>query len=249
MKTIALYSIKGGVGKTAAAVNLAHFAAGEGRRTLLCDLDPQAAATFYLRVRAGKEHGAKQLIKGGRRLDRQIRESDYPGLDVLPAKLSFRNLDLKLDASKRSRRRLAESLKEFSGEYDLVIIDAPPNITLLSENIIAASDLILSPVIPTTLSLRTWTQLRDFLARENQPDPPMYAFFSMAERRKKLQSRIMADTRDTDPRFLNTPIPMAAAVERMGQERAPLPAYDRRSPATRAFRDLWTEVNGLLADH
>jgi len=246
MKVVALYNIKGGVGKTAAAVNLAYLAAADGRRTLLCDLDPQAAASFYLRVRAGKSHGAKRLIQGGRELDRQIRESDYPRLHVLPAKLGFRNLDLKLDARKRSRSRLSETLADFSNEYDLVIIDSPPNITLLSENIMAAGDLLLCPVIPTTLSLRTWDQLQRFLDKENLSRHEPRAFFSMAERRKKIHADIIRETRESDPRFLRTLIPMAAAVERMGPERAPLPAFDQRSPATRAFRDLWTEIRERL---
>ncbi len=246
MKVIALYNIKGGVGKTAAAVNLAYLAAAEGRRTLLCDLDPQAAATFYLRVRAGKRHGAKRLIRGGKALDRQIRESDFPALDLLPAKLGFRNLDLKLDARKRSRKRLGESLRTLADAYDLVVIDAPPNITLLSENIIAAADLLLCPVIPTTLSLRTWEQLDRFLRKEKLPRDGLRAFFSMAERRKKLHSATIHETLDSDPRFFSSVIPMSAAVERMGPERAPLFVYDRRSAAARAFQALWTEIRHQL---
>ncbi|MCC5805696.1 MAG: ParA family protein [Opitutales bacterium] len=246
MKVIALYNIKGGVGKTAAAVNLAHLAASGGKRTLLCDLDPQAAATFYLRVRAGKRHSAKRLIRGGGGLDRQIRESDFPGLHLLPAKLGFRNLDLKLDASKRSRKRLAESLRSLADAYDLVVIDAPPNITLLSENVIVAADLLLCPVIPTTLSLRTWDQLDRFLRKEKLPRDGLRAFFSMAERRKKLHASTVHETLDSDPRFFSAVIPMSAAVERMGPERAPLFAYDRRSAAARAFQDLWTEIQHVL---
>ncbi len=246
MKVIALYNIKGGVGKTAAAVNLAYLAASEGTRTLLCDLDPQAAATYYLRVRAPKRHGSKRLIQGGKALDRQIRESNFPGLDLLPAKMGFRNLDLKLDARKRSRRRLAESLHSLTGAYELVVIDAPPNITLLSENIIEAADLLLCPVIPTTLSLRTWDQLDRFLRKEKLPRDGLRAFFSMAERRKKLHAATIRETLDSDPRFFPSVIPMSAAVERMGPERAPLFVYDKRSVAACAFRGLWDDIQCQL---
>jgi hypothetical protein len=155
------------------------------RRTLLCDLDPQAAASFYLRVRASKAHDAERLIQGGRTLDRQIRESDFPNLHVLPAKMGFRHLGLKLATRKRSRNRLRETFGDFSKIYALVVIDSPPNITLLSENIIASSDLLLCPVIPTTLSLRTWDQLQRFLAKEKISRHEPRTFFPMAERRKK----------------------------------------------------------------
>jgi len=242
MKVIALYNIKGGVGKTAAAVNLAYLAASEGRRTLLCDLDPQAAATFYLRVRAPKKHGAKRLIRGGKALDKQIRESDFPGLDLLPAKLGFRNLDLRLNEMKRPRQRLAASLQDLADSYDVVFIDAPPNITLLSENIIHAADLILCPVIPTTLSLRTWDQLNEFMRKQKIPRDNLRAFFSMVERRKTIHSTTMQATLGSDPRFFSSFIPLSAAVERMGPERAPLLAYDTRGAAARAFRELWSEI-------
>lgn len=246
MKIIALYHIKGGVGKTAAAVNLAYLASREGKRTLLCDLDPQAAATFYLRVRAAKRHGSKRLIRGGKDLDAQIRESDFPGLDLLPAKLGFRNLDLRLDETKRPRKRLAASLRDLDGKYDVVFIDAPPNITLLSENVLFAADLIVCPLIPTTLSLRTWNQLNGFMRKEKLSREKLRAFFSMAERRKKMHATIMRDTLDTEPRFFSPVVPLSAAVERMGTERAPLFVYDGRCAAARAFRELWTEIRHLL---
>jgi len=248
MKVLAIYNIKGGVGKTAASVNLAYLAAESGLRTLLCDLDPQGSSSFYFRVRPDKKHGPKRLLQGGKKLDKEIRESDYPNLHLLPSAMAYRNLDIELDHSKRSKKRLREAFKSLVGDYDLVVIDAPPNVTLLSENIFRAADVILVPVIPTTLSMLTYGQIIDFFKEEGLKTQKLRAFFSMVERRKKMHVETMAETRQKDRRFLEPVIPMAAAVEKMGLHREPLLAFDGRTPAAKAYRELWTDAQRLIND-
>lgn len=247
MKVLAIYNIKGGVGKTAAAVNLAYLASQAGQRTLLCDLDPQGSSSFYFRVRPDKKHGPKRLLQGGKKLDREIRESDYPNLHLLPSAMAYRNLDIELDHSKRSKKRLSDALQSLVGEYDLVVIDAPPNVTLLSENIFRAADVILVPVIPTTLSMLTYGQIIDFFKEEGLKKQKLRAFFSMVERRKKLHTETIAETLGKDKRFLKPMIPMAAAVEKMGLHREPLLAFDQRTPAALAYLELWKTADQLLA--
>jgi len=246
MKVLAVYNIKGGVGKTATSVNLAYLAATAGKRTLLCDLDPQGSSSFYFRVRADKKHGPKRLLQGGKKLDREIRESDYPNLDLLPSAMAYRNLDIELDHSKRSKKRLRETLQTMEDDYDLVVIDAPPNVTLLSENIFRAADVILVPVIPTTLSMLTYQQIITFFKKEGLKAQKLRAFFSMVERRKTMHQETIAQARQDDERFLEPMIPMAAQVEKMGLHREPLLAFDERSPAARAYRELWTDATHLL---
>lgn len=102
MKIAAVYSIKGGVGKTASAINLAHCAANSGLRVLLWDLDPQAAATFYVRTKPKLKGGVEKLISGKQDMSRVIRSTDYQNLDVLPAEFSYRNLDHILEEEKRN---------------------------------------------------------------------------------------------------------------------------------------------------
>jgi len=166
MITISLYNIKGGVGKTASAVNLSYLAAQEKKRVLLCDLDPQSSATYYFRVKPKIKSGVKPFLKG-KKLEKSIKGTDYDFLDLLPADFSLRNMDIVLDNVKGSKLRLKEVLKSFKGEYDFIFLDCPPNITLVSENIFYASDIILVPVIPTTLSHRTFEKLLAFFKKEN----------------------------------------------------------------------------------
>ena len=151
MSVLAVYNIKGGVGKTATSVNLAYLAATEGK-TLLLDMDPQGSASFYFRIRSPEKFGTKKLLKGGRHVEENIRGTDYANLDMLPADFSYRNIDIALDDCKKSQKRLSKVLQPLTEEYQHIILDCPPNLTLLSENIFYAADRILVPVIPTTVS-------------------------------------------------------------------------------------------------
>ena len=239
MRVIATYNIKGGVGKTTAAVNLAHLAAQNGLRTLLWDLDPQAAATFMFRVRPRVKGGGKALIRGTRPLDKAIKGTDFDRLDLLPGDFTYRNMDLLLDAAKNRVRRLSRLLGPLAGDYDVVILDCPPSVSLVSENVLHAADLILVPLIPATLSLRTLDQLTGFVADFDGPRPEVLAFFSMVDRRKRLHREIAERLPLERPDIAAATIPALAIIERMAAERAPVPVFAPRSPAARCYRDLW----------
>ncbi len=244
MKILGVYNIKGGVGKTATAVNIGHLAATSGLRTLIWDLDPQAAATFYLRVKP-KVKDSDKVLRGKRDLDEVVKGSDYRNLDLLPADFSYRNMDLLLGDSKKPALRLLKLLRPLASEYDLVVLDCPPSISLVSENIFRAADALLLPTIPTTLSLRTLQQLLDFM-EGHRLQAPVYAFYSMVDRRKRLHLDVMAAPGDPRCTILETVIPYATEVERMGLERRPVTDYAPRSPAGRAYRALWDEVRSKV---
>ena len=169
MKVVALYSIKGGVGKTTAAVNLGYEAAHAGARVLLWDLDPQGAATFFFRVKPGFKGGAERLVAKRGELARHVKESDVTGLHLLPADFSLRNLDLELDAAKHATDRLRRLLEPLDDDYDVAFVDCAPGISLTSEAVFGAADVLAVPTIPTTLSVRTLTQLQGFLGRARRP--------------------------------------------------------------------------------
>ena len=178
MRIYGVYNIKGGVGKTATAVNLAYLSAREGARTLLWDLDPQAAATFTFRIRPRVRGGGKKLIKGKLDLDGLIRGTDFERLDLLPADFSYRNMDLALDATKKPTQAFARLLLPLSEEYDRIFLDCPPSISLVSEAVFVSADLLLVPTIPTPLSLRTLDQLVDHLGERKGASPRVLPFFS-----------------------------------------------------------------------
>ena len=155
MKVVATYNIKGGVGKTTTAVNIAALAAADGLRTLLWDLDPQGAASFLFRVRPKVRGGGRKLVRGRSDITEVLRGTDVEGLDLLPADFSYRHMDLVLDESGKPTRRLRKVLAPLGEHYDLAVLDCPPSISLVSESVFDAADALLVPLIPSTLTLRT----------------------------------------------------------------------------------------------
>lgn len=242
MKVIGVYTIKGGVGKTATAVNLAAEAAASGARTLIWDLDPQGAASFYFRVQPKVRGGAESLVSGRSSPLDHLWETGIPYLDLLPADFSYRNLDILLDDSDQPTRKLRNVMRDLEDDYDVVILDCPPGITLLSENIMRAADVLLVPVVPTTLSLRTLDQLFAFIDGKKLKNLTVLPFLSMVDRRKKLHQDVMKTFHKDVRGALKTSIPNASLIERMGVEQAPVRVFAPSSPIVRSFGDLWREV-------
>jgi chromosome partitioning protein len=239
---LATYNVKGGVGKTSAAINLAYLAARGGATTLLWDLDPQGASTYLLRVRPKVKGGGEKLVRGKTDASARIKGTDYDRLDLLPADFSYRHMDLHLDAAKRPTRRLGRVLSPFESEYDYVFLDCPPSISLVSESVFKAADALLIPVLPATLSARMLDYIGEVAGDRVQRLP----FFSMVDARKRMHRDVMEAFRAERPEMLETVVPLAADVERMGLARAPLEEFAPRGRAAEAFRDLWTEISERL---
>jgi cellulose biosynthesis protein BcsQ len=246
MAVIAVYHIKGGVGKTATAVNLSYLSARDGRKTLLCDMDPQGSATYYFRVRPDQKFNSKKLLKGGKHIEQSIRGTDYPWLDLLPADFSYRNIDIALDDMKKSRQRISRILKPLRKEYEHIFIDCPPNITLLSENIFYAADHILVPLVPSTLSHLSLQQLYRFLEEIGESRSKIMVFFSMVEKRKKMHWELMRQLVKKKG-VLPSLIPYLADIEKMGLYRQPVSAALPNSTASAAYSDLWQEITKRIA--
>jgi len=246
MKIVASYNVKGGVGKTSAAVNLAYLAAREGRRTLLWDLDPQAAATFMFRIRPKVKGGSDKLVRGRLPIGHAVKATDFDNLDVLPADFTYRNMDIDLVSRPRPTRTMHRLLAPLSKDYDLIVLDTPPSLSLVSENVLHAADVVVVPIIPTVLSVRTFDQLTDFVDDFPGRRPKLHGFFSMVDRRRKLH-REFIETLPVERKGMSTTvIPAAADVEQMAVRRSPVVEFAPRTAAARAYARFWAEVSDLL---
>ncbi len=241
-RVLATYNIKGGVGKTSAAVNLAYLAARDGARTLLWDLDPQGASTYLFRVRPKVKGGGRKLVRGKSDVDALIKGTDHERLDLLPADFSYRHMDLALDGTKRPTRRLARVLEPLDGDYDYVFLDCPPSISLVSESVFEAADVLLVPLIPATLSSRTFDQLRVLV----DGGPQVMAFFSMVDGRKRLHREVVAELSAAHAGVLKSAIPAASDVERMALHRRALAQSAPHGRAGLAYEALWAELRYRL---
>ncbi len=245
MEIIAVYNVKGGVGKTTTAVNLSFLSAAGGWPTLLWDLDPQGAATFLLKSGAQAKGGARKK-RAQRLLEDLVKPTDYNNLDLLPADFSYRHMDLHSSARKRRAQRLLKLMRPLQMTYGSVLLDCPPGISLASENIMRAADALLIPTIPSPLSVRMLEQLRDFMIAHQRPDLVLLPFFSMVDRRRSLQRTAMATIRESFPTMLGTEIPYLSDIERVSVRRAPLGAYAPKTAGALAYQALWQEINLAL---
>ena len=246
MEIIAVSNMKGGVGKTTTAVNLAYLSAAAGWRTLIWDLDPQGGTTYVLGSDAALATGAKDLARGRVEPNELIVETPYEGLDLLPGDMKLRRMDVHLSEHKHPTERLLKMSRGLRGRYSALFIDCPPGMSLLSENVLRAADAVIVPLIPSPMSVRMLGQLADFIAKRAWTDLVLLPFFSMVDRRRQLHQDAIVEARQRFPQLLATEVPYWSEIERMTARRAPLPAFSPRSPAALLYAQLWAEVDEQL---
>ena len=246
MITIALYNVKGGVGKTAGCVNLAYLAAEEGKKVIVWDLDPQGSASFYFQQTARLKGGFKKMLQAETDLSENIHDTGFDNLHLIPADFANRDLDILLDGLKQSRRKFKSLINQLEGLYDYLFIDCPPGIGPLSEAIFSGSDYVVLPTIPTTLSLRTYEMVKQFFDNNNLDPSRIRCYFSMVDIRKNLHNETLAQFY-RNKQFLKNYIPYLSTVEKMGSHLAPVAVFAPSSYATQCFRDLWKELRKSIS--
>ena len=231
---IALYNIKGGVGKTSTTINLA-FNASKNNKVLVWDLDPQGASTFYLEKKVKNKNLIKKIKTNG--LEKYIKKTNFENIDLIPADLSLKNLDKYL----KNDKLLKKLLKSVKG-YKYIFIDSPPTLSPISQNIFKASDVIVIPTIPTILSIRTYNQIVNYF-KNYTSKRKVLTFLSMVDKRKKMHLEISEKILNLPKKqILKTPIYNSVIVEKMGEELAPVEIFAPYSETAKAYQNLWKEI-------
>ncbi|MFW2831039.1 ParA family protein [Sphingomonas sp. ID0503] len=241
MATIAVYSSKGGVGKTSIAVNLAWASASlSSRRTLLWDLDPQGASTYLLGLDPAESAASEGIFARDVDPFEAVRPTDIANLDILPADEGLGHLD-SFFAALGKKRRMARVMETLAGSYDRIILDCPPGLTAISEQVARAADLIVAPVIPSPLARRALNDVIARFARTKVRHAPILPVFNMVDRRRGLHQAALSE----HPQW--PVIPMASAIEAMSAKRQPIGCYAAASPAAEVFARLWRGIERRLA--
>mgnify|MGYP001969568009 CR=1 FL=1 len=241
MAVIAVYSMKGGVGKTTMAVDLAwRFSQRGGHDTLLFDLDPQGGAGFLLGHEERKVQRAISAFHHAKAPRDLIEPTKYDGLSLIGADQSLRDLPVQL-ARIGAKKRLAQMLNFMKGDYPRIVLDCSPMINEVSEQIMEAADLIVVPLPASPLAARAFGFIRKELAKR-PGHPPVLPVLSMYDKRRKLHRWVRENAAANWP-----VIPQSSYVEQVAVRREPIAAFANWSPASQSFDHLHAALEAKLA--
>lgn len=246
MKVISVYNLKGGVGKTTLAVNLAHLSAKSGFRTLLWDMDPQGSATFCLQASISEGMKAGRLVKEKDFLADLIIHTEYQNLALIPSGPAMRHFEEKLAKADEESDWMKKRMKGLREEFDIVITDCPPGLSRLAENVFKASQLLVIPIVPSPVSVNSLRSVDDFLEEESHGNTSKLIVFSMVDARKKLHGETIHDLKSRRNDVCDEWIPYLSEIEKMGVSRVPVTFSNPTGRASLHYAGIWKEIRARI---
>jgi len=245
---ICITNQKGGVGKTTTAVNLGYYLAKDRYRTLLVDLDPQGNATSGLGIdKNSLKASMVEVMLGAATLKDAVVHAKQKNLDLIPTSPELANAEVELVTKQGRFSILKNAITKIKPEYDYIIIDSPPSLSLLTVNGMIASNYLLLPVQTEFYALEGVAQLLESMKLVRKAMNPnlqlLGVLATMYDKRTSLSAQVLTEIRKYfKDRTFDTTIPRNVRIAEAPSHGAPVGEYDKFSKGARAYRDLAREV-------
>lgn len=251
--TIAVTNQKGGVGKTTSAVNIAYYLAKSGSRVLLVDLDPQGNATSGLGIdKQELETTMGEVLLQTATIEKAILKTEHKNLSLAPTTSHLANVEVELAGGERKFTRLKAALEPIADSYDIVIIDSPPSLSLLTVNGLIAAKYVLLPVQAEFYALEGLGQLLETMKLVRKGMNPSLELLgvlpTMMDTRTTLSNQVHDEIKKHfDEKVFKTTIPRNIRLAEAPSHGVPVGVYDRWSKGARAYKAVAKEVSERIA--
>lgn len=250
-KVICVTNQKGGVGKTTTAVNLSYYLAKDKKKTLLVDFDPQGNATSGLGVEKADKNALgvtmTEVILSAAGMAEAIRPTKYKNFDLAPATPELANAEVEITSMQKKFVRLRDAVRTVAENYDYIIIDLPPSLSLLTVNGMIASNYLLLPVQTEFYALEGVAQLLEsmkLVMKQANPNLKLLGVLAtMYDKRTSLSAQVFEEIKKYFKNLtFNTTIPRNVRVAEAPSHGVPVGAYDKFSKGAKAYKEFTKEV-------